>query len=187
MGLDMYLDKEIYIGANYDFNKIGGEIALTRNGNKIHINRQKVKTIVEEGLYWRKANQIHKWFVENVQDGNDDCGRYYVSEDTLKTLLNTINTVFEEVNKYIDLSSVDFGKMEATKEAEFNAKANANKDAIENICNNHLPTQSGFFFGGTSYNFWYFYDLDYTQRGLKELLNNIGEDEEVYFYYHSSW
>ena len=24
--------------------------------------------------YWRKANQIHAWFVDNVQQGNDDCG-----------------------------------------------------------------------------------------------------------------
>ena len=23
---------------------------------------------------WRKANAIHKWFVDNVQDGVDDCG-----------------------------------------------------------------------------------------------------------------
>ena len=39
--------------------------------------------------YWRKANQIHKWFVDNVQDGNDNCGEYYVSHDQLKELLTT--------------------------------------------------------------------------------------------------
>lgn len=36
--------------------------------------------------YWRKANQIHKWFVDNVQSGNDNCGEYYVSQDKLKEL-----------------------------------------------------------------------------------------------------
>lgn len=39
--------------------------------------------------YWRKANQIHKWFVDNVQNGEDDCDLYYVSQDKLKQLLNT--------------------------------------------------------------------------------------------------
>ena len=35
---------------------------------------------------WRKANAIHKWFVDHVQDGEDDCGRYPVSVDKLKDL-----------------------------------------------------------------------------------------------------
>jgi hypothetical protein len=29
--------------------------------------------------YWRKANQIHNWMVQNVQKGKDDCGLYEVS------------------------------------------------------------------------------------------------------------
>lgn len=36
--------------------------------------------------YWRKSNQIHNWFVENVQKGIDDCREYYVSKDKLKEL-----------------------------------------------------------------------------------------------------
>jgi len=39
--------------------------------------------------YWRKANQIHNWFVLNVQRGEDDCGEYYVSHAQLKELLTT--------------------------------------------------------------------------------------------------
>ena len=39
--------------------------------------------------YWRKANQIHKWFVDNVQHGEDNCGEYYVSHEKLKELINT--------------------------------------------------------------------------------------------------
>ena len=39
--------------------------------------------------YWRKANQIHAWFVKNVQGGNDNCGEYYVSHEKLKELLTT--------------------------------------------------------------------------------------------------
>ena len=36
--------------------------------------------------YWRKANHIHGWFVENVQDNNDDCEEYYVSRQDLEEL-----------------------------------------------------------------------------------------------------
>ena len=184
MGLDMYLDKEIYIGANYDFNGIGGEINLTRKGNKIPVNFNKVRSIVEEGIYWRKANQIHKWFVDNVQDGNDNCGRYYVDKETLRSLLETINTLFEKVSRYIDLSNIDFDKADET---EFNTQLYTHKDVIEEICGNLLPSQSGFFFGGIAYDFFYFYDLDYTKRKLEELLESAGDDYDIHFYYHSSW
>ena len=37
--------------------------------------------------YWRKANQIHSWFVREVQGGEDNCGEYYVSSDKLLELL----------------------------------------------------------------------------------------------------
>lgn len=36
--------------------------------------------------YWRKANAIHAWFVDNVQNGIDDCRSVYVSREDLQTL-----------------------------------------------------------------------------------------------------
>ena len=36
--------------------------------------------VLEEVGYWRKANAIHQWFVDNVQDGEDDC--HYHNEVT---------------------------------------------------------------------------------------------------------
>ena len=41
----------------------------------------------EEVGYWRKANAIHGWFVRNVQNNVDDCGRYLVTKDNLRSLL----------------------------------------------------------------------------------------------------
>ena len=43
--------------------------------------------------YWRKANQIHKWFVDHVQDGNDDCEEYRVTRDQLQLLLDNCKLV----------------------------------------------------------------------------------------------
>ena len=39
--------------------------------------------------YWRKSNQIHAWFVDNIQGGEDDCGEYYVSHEKLRELRET--------------------------------------------------------------------------------------------------
>ena len=45
--------------------------------------------------YWRKANAIHAWFVENVQDGIDDCHMYEVTKEQLEELLSTCTFVKE--------------------------------------------------------------------------------------------
>lgn len=55
-----------------------------------------LRTIASEVGYWRKANQIHNWFVRNVQGGTDDCGRYYVSIEQLKELLELVNQVLAD-------------------------------------------------------------------------------------------
>jgi hypothetical protein len=47
---------------------------------------------------WRKANAIHKWFVDNVQDGVDDCGEYKVTKEHLIQLQNKCNEVLDDPN-----------------------------------------------------------------------------------------
>ena len=44
-------------------------------------------TIFEEVAYWLKANHIHNWFVQNLQDGVDECQYVFVEEDDLRCLL----------------------------------------------------------------------------------------------------
>lgn len=53
--------------------------------------------------YWRKANAIHKWFVDNVQDGKDDCGEYYVSADQLNALHDTVQEVLDNPDRAQEL------------------------------------------------------------------------------------
>lgn len=48
----------------------------------------------EEG-YWRKANAIHDWFVRNAQNGTDDCKKYPIKKERLKTLLNICKIIKE--------------------------------------------------------------------------------------------
>ena len=49
-----------------------------------------------------------------------------------------------------------------------------------------LPTQSGFFFGGTEYGEWYMEGLRYTRDRIRDLLARP-ELEGWEFQYHSSW
>lgn len=37
--------------------------------------------------YWRKQNAIHKWFVENVQDGVDECDPFLCHPEMLADLM----------------------------------------------------------------------------------------------------
>lgn len=50
--------------------------------------------IIEDVGYWRKANNIHNWFVENVQNGVDDCCYHgEVTKEDLEELLDICHEV----------------------------------------------------------------------------------------------
>lgn len=52
----------------------------------------------------------------------------------------------------------------------------------------NLPTQEGFFFGGTEYGEQYYSDLEDTIMMLSEAVAEVAEDEnDVDFIYRSSW
>ena len=111
MGLDMYLEKKIYIGNNFrtDDETVRVEVPESRNTDHIKINDKKIVYIIEEVAYWRKVNHIHRWFVENVQGGHDNCREYYVSEDQFKKLLDTIDKILNNRSKAPELMPVQHG------------------------------------------------------------------------------
>lgn len=49
-----------------------------------------------ETIDWRKSNAIHHWFVENVQDDNDDCGSYCVTIESLEELRDICQNVIDK-------------------------------------------------------------------------------------------
>jgi hypothetical protein len=81
MGLDMYLTAEKYIYGDDISVKVGLKNAGFNSNNK------NVRSISVDIMQWRKANQIHQWFVDNVQDGEDDCKRYFVRIEQLGLLI----------------------------------------------------------------------------------------------------
>jgi hypothetical protein len=143
MGLDMYLNAKRYLWSTE------GELSEAIAKAFPELKEKRVKEIIVEAMYWRKANAIHKWFVDNVQEGNDNCGDYWVSREQLQELADLIKEVL------------------------------AKKDASK------LPPQSGFFFGSTDVDQYYWQDLKRTQEGLERVLVEFPEQWD--FEYHSSW
>lgn len=61
------------------------------------------------------------------------------------------------------------------------------QSVIETKDTSKLETTSGFFFGSTDYDEWYFKGLEDTVKQLDSILNNPKFDNNWSFYYQSSW
>jgi hypothetical protein len=173
MGLDMYLNKKTFVWSNDREN-------LKISGLKHPIRGENVKYIVEEAGYWRKANAIHQWFVNNVQEGEDDCKEYYVSEEQMKELLDLVNRVLS-ASKMVKGKVKNGSTFKDGKEIPNMEDGEYIEDPT--VAKELLPTTSGFFFGGTEYDQWYIADLKLTKTILEKALKDTSGE----YSYSSSW
>ena len=157
MGLDMYLTGKRYLWGFSD----SPDRALIDTLQPLfpELKGKRIKEISCEMMYWRKANHIHKWFVDNIQDGVDECKEHYVPVEKLQELLTVCRTVLASRGK---------------PNAESNAAA-------------LLPTASGFFFGSTAYDEYYYSDIEDTVKGLEAILADEAVAKHWEFHYQSSW
>lgn len=96
MGLDMYLTGSRYVS---EYNAADEQLDKELNSDAILSllpNGSRIETIKVEAAYWRKANAIHSWFVDYIQDGIDDCKEYEVDRRQLKQLYDTCKEVLED-------------------------------------------------------------------------------------------
>ena len=169
MGLEMQLEirKNEYC-SKYHQDK-GSDLALEYpkditefipNLTNLSISR---KTNYEVG-YWRKANHIHNWFIQNCaykdECGNpiDDCRPIEITVDKLEKLLDTCKKVL----------------------------------ADHSLAETLLPTQSGFFFGSTRYDEYYFDEIERTIKIIEPVIKFIKHKLEIdsyiwEVYYQASW
>ena len=90
----MYLTGEKFFS---EFNEKENE--NSKEVNKIFNLPFRAEKVVFDVGYWRKANQIHNWFVQNIQEGNDNCRDYWVSDETLELLLKICKEVLKDKSK----------------------------------------------------------------------------------------
>lgn len=185
MGLDMYLNRRSYV-KNWDYMgpQERHEITVKRGGDiRADIRPERISYVIEQVAYWRKANHIHKWFVDNIQNGEDDCGEYCVSRpqlqmlvDLCKQVLASVETVEGDVLDGQTWTS-DGGVVDNTHKGQVVAQPAIAKQL--------LPTASGFFFGGTDYDEYYLEDIESTIEQIEPLL--AIENDDADYIYHASW
>ena len=157
MGLDMYLTKHIWYGGNY---KKDGEQTLSFVGpfaTEHNIDSREVEEIVLKSAYWRKANAIHGWFVDNCGEGLDNCQEMRIDWSQLSELYDLCKKTLAAYN-----------------------------DGNFAICKDLLPPAEGFFFGSYKIDDWYKEDLKNTINQLSSILENSDGDKYDYFY-KASW
>jgi hypothetical protein len=98
MGLDMTLSKRHYV-QRWEHNPPAKQfdVTVTRGGEPYPaIKPERVSYVIEQVACWRKANAVHRWFVEHCQHGEDDCKEYCVSRDQLRELMVQVNLVLDQ-------------------------------------------------------------------------------------------
>jgi len=119
MGLDMYLYANKYMsGSMWDgapeyykeqsrqYAEIIELIGAQTYGKLVDMPSVQIQLKVAQ---WRKANAIHGWFVENVQDGEDECKKTYVGREQLEQLLDLCKQVLDDTSKAEELLPVTAG------------------------------------------------------------------------------
>lgn len=180
MGLDMYLSAERFLwGGGYDHpdNEVSEKISAVMGGTPGRVRRVQC-----EIGYWRKANAIHAWFVKNCQGGVDECQETELCRGDLQQLLDVCKQVLA-VARVVDGKIVNGQTLNRAGEWIDNlvdGKAIENAEEVAAL----LPTQDGFFFGGTGYNEWYLRDVEHTVEILEAALK-IGPEWSIS--YRFSW
>lgn len=180
MGLDMNLYRERYFGYG------SGEKAKQIKeivGEKIDKDFCESVFVKSSVAYWRKANQIHRYFVDVIGDGIDNCEPIYVSKEELEKLLKICKEIMAKV-KLVPGQVVESYTYNDKGEKVCNYVEGKVIDKPE-ICEKLLPTRAGFFFGDTDYDEWYLQDIEDT---IKQLEDVFATDEgDCDYSYRASW
>ncbi len=136
--------------------------------------------------YWRKANAIHAWFVNNVQGGVDDRRAASVTREQLSELRAICQRVLD--GSPLAEGNVKTGEVWIMENGALKRTVNRTPGQIiidPSVANELLPTKAGFFFGNTEFDEGYIQDLRDTiaimDRALAPKFNNWS------FTYHASW
>ena len=155
MGLDMYLEirRDEYVSHYTKSKTLKKEWPkfIKENGPGLvsaEPNMVSRKTTWEVG-YWRKANQIHNWFLEHCGPRDYETGEVIDDCRSIEIPVGKLEQLLEECKMVL---------------------------ADHGLAQVYLPTQSGFFFGSTAYDEYYFEDLEHTIKVLEpviEFMHNI--------------
>lgn len=122
----------------------------------------------KELMYWRKANQIHNWFVQNCQNGVDDCEQYAITVADLMKLKELCEKILTMTEKRKEMRYTSYT---ATEKEEVDILY-LTPEGVE-YASKHLPSRSGFFFGSTEYDDWYVMEVQNTVEQINDTLDTL--------------
>lgn len=189
MGLDMYAARKTNVKRwECQPPEERYEVQVTRGGKPVeHIRPERISHVVEDVMYWRKANQIHAWFVENVQGGDDDCADYCVSWERLEELLKVCEKVIK-ASKLVkgEVKNGERYDSETKSWEPITQPGKVIKDPT--VAKELLPTNDGFFFGSQEYDEFYLEDVVRTRDWLLQEFDDRSKWEvPTCIHYSSSW
>jgi hypothetical protein len=154
------------------------------------IEKLKSSVYKRSDVYFRKVNFVYRFFADDLVD--EAC---VVSRDKVKELVDICTRIqnaaieagvltkngnlqkrFFYRKDYYDLNE---GAQTIERVRVEKEHASIPKSLID-LAEELLPTQSGFFFGSTEYNGYYFSDITDCKQQFTKLLKNWKDDEVVY-------
>ena len=142
----------------------------------------KWKSAIEQVAYWRKANQIFKWFEDNCADGHfENCSSVLVTKEQLEKLLRTCKMVLAN-SELVDGKVKNGKRMAVGLEGWEDIIEDGQVVEDKSIAQELLPTRSGFFFGSTEYDQYYIEDIQSTINQIMPIISDTDFDEyDIYF------
>lgn len=109
MGLDMYLEARKFV-SGYNFEPIDEQNSYENLLDAVGLSKTDLSPEASPFIYlnvnvayWRKVNAVHQWFVDNVQDGEDNCQTAHASREQLAELLDVCKQVKADHSKAEEL------------------------------------------------------------------------------------
>ena len=158
-----YAEKELAKtnGWKFDYSLTDWNIPETMTKEKIKPLQNlysKQSTIFETVASWSKANQIHAWFVNNIQNGVDNNSYYFVTEDDFLELKEICEKVLK-LNPYNLNKDSYLLYYSANNLIEKGIITKEQYTELETELDKILPTKEGFFFGPIDYALSYFLNV----------------------------
>jgi cephalosporin-C deacetylase-like acetyl esterase len=149
--------------------------------------RGRGKPVREEVAYWRKANHIHKWFLDNVvpEEKREDfnCDYAEVSKEKLEELKKVCELVVKK-SKLVPGKVVE--SLRLTDKGLEPIKVRGKVILFKKTAKKNLPTMEGPFFGSTDYDEYYLVEVQRTIKLIDDIIENTDFDKYV-IEYHCWW
>lgn len=150
---------------------MGLDMWIYKRGHQVHdeVSGESYREQDTEIGYWRKFNALHAYILDLTNSASDsNCEEIDLSEEDVNNILDTLNQVRLILEK-------------GTKIEKDENWYTFDEDTTYEVAE-LLPPRSGFFFGSTSIDNFYYEDVLDSIDIFDKALNIIKDGEEIYYY-----